>query len=1551
MRIRTLALVLSLAPLAALAASDNASWNRQQATLDFYGSPPDRGDNNFFSAVAQKGNVVATYPRRASMLGFPISLYEIRHDSGSALPTGCTNDTLNSATYFMSTGKGGAAAATYQGTYNPAKDYPDPETTYLANYGISDELSGNKAYLYKDWQPSGSKQGKGTAGNPQSPAAACNAVGGGVLSAACQACLTAKGYWLNPAVGDSVNTPQAAVFMGNFLRFYPPKFIQMKLVYKFLVNGPLLVTLRQALITNDTSGKGFDSSNGSYQKYLPSSCNGNGRPLNNINGQPDGLQYTVASDQIAEMLFNIAYMNANTATWATTVPADTAKDPAAVATTFAQPNLANGPDSAGVCAGCNSNFTVLYSDGRDDSANPWCDGGGGVVRPPCQALPQCTTAGMGTANDGNDYLTPAIVGTNGFTDWANGATSTPPGTCKADLADDVARWMYSHDLEAGHAGSNETTFVIGIGSERYTSKIDILDEVAIAGGTGHVYRAKNFEELMDQTNLVFSQIVSRSTSFSVAAITTVQTRGSTFAFIPRFIPAQGNLWAGKLFRFKLFNEFADGCTSADKNTVTSHNPNGDASCNDIFLKDGDGNFIGEDSSGNFIKLDSSQAYQPPPALLPWPAMSAGNASCTVRIPANCGTAGHPACSCEATPVWEADSALKTRVPNMLTTDKRLVWTVYQSNSSSPSYDRAVRFDPTDGAAMATLTPFLKLGGVTGVFCTELSTQTSTVFADEQACATAAVKHLLGQDPQLLNPLNRACTPPGTADVPCSVARSANPAGTRPNVLGDIYHSSPVLVTPPVPTFLCSLGVVGQCVQSLFLPTLTRLQTYGPNDAYTQYQLDRRYRQEVLLVGANDGMLHAFDAGVDAVGDDPETPAVEVNQHYFTLGTGKELWAFVPPDLLPKLKYLVIGQRHEVYVDGTPMVRDIWTDGSGATAKDGVKQKDEFHTVAIVGEREGGRKYFALDITDPDFACTMGAAGCTPVADDDALARKFRWSWPQPGTSEDLYKGESWNDHAPAPPPIGPIAMKNAASGAITVGGVKADEVYIVALGGGFDPDYVRGRSINIVDAWSGTEYWRWSRQDSSGDTRQYLRPIASTPALLDVDADGIFDALVVGDTAGQLWAANLSAPGFSSTGSGRFDNWLAARAFVQFKGQPLWHTSPFFHMPAATLSNNVVRVYLGAGDRSQIRSQNVLTDSSGAVSGSGCDLSNLRGCMRLDCDVHVTQTAYTDDTHSMTAEWEYSSGGSSFSSNTLAVDGNSQSSSTDKPVSIEAEYSLSCSGTAGAGGSTGGSFNESVSCDWGTPECPTASGRPTNTSLVFDPANKNSTENGRFYAVRLFETTGNRAPFTDAAGMSTYDGAALTDKISGSGGGSGELFDASSPPSSNPNQANGWWLKYVNATGLDPITGVSVTHTATNEKTASGALALGGCIIWNSLIPNPTGNNISCGVSGIPTDTAALYHADAITGSAACGAISAPPAGTLRYTTRNAIVPPPMPTPVISVNPKTDQETFSGISLEPGAPPLQITVGSGGIRGTLHWLEVSRSMHNCRHGGAGCPQQ
>ncbi|MGE5304575.1 MAG: pilus assembly protein [Alphaproteobacteria bacterium] len=123
-------------------------------------------------------------------------------------------------------------------------------------------------------------------------------------------------------------------------------------------------------------------------------------------------------------------------------------------------------------------------------------------------------------------------------------------------------------------------------------------------------------------------------------------------------------------------------------------------------------------------------------------------------------------------------------------------------------------------------------------------------------------------------------------------------------LGDIFHSTPVLIQPP-------------------------FQVSG-DSTYTIFKTTEAGRPTVLLAGANDGMLHAF-----------------------LESDGSEQWSFIPSDLLGDLKDLTATiAPHEFYVDGSPIAADVKI---GATPV--------WKTVVVFGERRGGRSYHALDITD------------------------------------------------------------------------------------------------------------------------------------------------------------------------------------------------------------------------------------------------------------------------------------------------------------------------------------------------------------------------------------------------------------------------------------------------------------------------------------------------------------------------------------------------------------------------------------------------------------
>ncbi|HEX8537132.1 MAG TPA: pilus assembly protein PilY, partial [Cystobacter sp.] len=248
---------------------------------------------------------------------------------------------------------------------------------------------------------------------------------------------------------------------------------------------------------------------------------------------------------------------------------------------------------------------------------------------------------------------------------------------------------------------------------------------------------------------------------------------------------------------------------------------------------------------------------------------------------------------------------------------------------------------------------------------------------------------------------------------------------------------------------------------------------------------------------------------------------------------QELWAFIPPDLLPKLGMMING--HEYFVDGTPMVRDIWADGDGS--QPGVKEAEEFHTLAIIAERSGGQRFLALDVTDP-----------LEMLKPDG--KPFRWMFPNACDPEAATMGQSWANFAPKPPPIGPVRI--AASNAR-----GWDERWVTLLNGGYSADLSRGRGVYMVDAWTGQKLWAAEAkrgtsatgQDYKDEVLHRMMPVVAAPALVDLgkaadirmDMDGFFDTLVVGDLGGQVWTFRFHTPGTPGNG-GLMSNWYGARS-------------------------------------------------------------------------------------------------------------------------------------------------------------------------------------------------------------------------------------------------------------------------------------------------------------------------------------------------------------------------------------------------------------------------
>ena len=137
------------------------------------------------------------------------------------------------------------------------------------------------------------------------------------------------------------------------------------------------------------------------------------------------------------------------------------------------------------------------------------------------------------------------------------------------------------------------------------------------------------------------------------------------------------------------------------------------------------------------------------------------------------------------------------------------------------------------------------------------------------------------------------------------------------LLGDIVYSTPVTVGPPKGWYFDH-------------PTKTEPAEYA---AYPAFKSAHSSRKTMIYVGANDGMLHAFDSD-----------------------TGQEEWAFIPEFIQAKLKTLTEEDCHKYYVDLTVNVSDVWDENELPSGK--------WKTVLIGGNRFGGEEYFALDITAP-----------------------------------------------------------------------------------------------------------------------------------------------------------------------------------------------------------------------------------------------------------------------------------------------------------------------------------------------------------------------------------------------------------------------------------------------------------------------------------------------------------------------------------------------------------------------------------------------------------
>lgn len=114
---------------------------------------------------------------------------------------------------------------------------------------------------------------------------------------------------------------------------------------------------------------------------------------------------------------------------------------------------------------------------------------------------------------------------------------------------------------------------------------------------------------------------------------------------------------------------------------------------------------------------------------------------------------------------------------------------------------------------------------------------------------------------------------------------------------------------------------------------------GGAGGYGAYFESKQSRDDMLYVGANDGMLHAFNAQADG---DADNPTVSL----------RETFAYVPRAVLENLHELSVPEYgHRFFVDGQISVADAYLNG-------------RWRTVLVGTLGAGGQAVYALDVTDP-----------------------------------------------------------------------------------------------------------------------------------------------------------------------------------------------------------------------------------------------------------------------------------------------------------------------------------------------------------------------------------------------------------------------------------------------------------------------------------------------------------------------------------------------------------------------------------------------------------
>ncbi len=384
------------------------------------------------------------------------------------------------------------------------------------------------------------------------------------------------------------------------------------------------------------------------------------------------------------------------------------------------------------------------------------------------------------------------------------------------------------------------------------------------------------------------------------------------------------------------------------------------------------------------------------------------------------------------------------------------------------------------------------------------------------------------------------------------------------LLGDIFHADPLVFNKPANFTYYT----GDPYLNKPLCGVAADPDRSPPTSYKWFADRNVCRRTLLLTAANDGQLHAFDAGVfrdpasgraecllpakdldgdglaetdefdDGIIDYDTDDAVESETEHildgaYDNGSGKEVFSFIPRAMLNPVLTLV--EEHDRNkgpwgIDGSPRVDDVFIDPLASENGSTTCLDREWRSVLLGGYREGGPGYYALDVTQPDTLDDTNVpeptSGYTPSCLDgnaDCGNRPYPsvlWEFQDEqrvqvsaGIFINMQLDEDLNNERD----LG-NSWSKMTTGRIRVctgacGMAETEDRFVAIFGGGLgkDPTVGTGNFVYMVDIETGKTIYK----------KKVIGSIAADVAAVDSNGDGYIDRLYFGTTAGFIYKVQL----------------------------------------------------------------------------------------------------------------------------------------------------------------------------------------------------------------------------------------------------------------------------------------------------------------------------------------------------------------------------------------------------------------------------------------------